>query len=109
MPLAALAVSLLVLRGSFGRVEHLLLALSAVFVAYIVSGLLAHPDWAAAGRGLVVPNLPLTRAGILTVVATIGTTLAPWAWPSSSRTSSTSASPRQTCATNAWTSSPAPR
>ncbi len=78
VPLAALAVSLLVLRGSFGRVEHLLLALSAVFVAYIVSGLLAHPDWAAAGRGLVVPNLPLTRAGILTVVATIGTTLAPW-------------------------------
>jgi Mn2+/Fe2+ NRAMP family transporter len=78
VPLAAGAVSVLVLRGSFGRVEHVLLALSAIFVAYIVSGLLAHPDWGATAHGLVVPNLPLTRAGVLATVATVGTTLAPW-------------------------------
>jgi NRAMP (natural resistance-associated macrophage protein)-like metal ion transporter len=78
VPLAAAAVSVLVLRGSFGRVEHVLLALSAIFVAYIVSGLLAHPDWGATAHGLVVPNLPLTRAGVLATVATVGTTLAPW-------------------------------
>ena len=78
VPVAALLVSLLVLRGSFGRIEHVLLAMSAIFVAYIVSGILAHPDWGAAGRGLVVPSLPGTRDGILAVVATVGTTLAPW-------------------------------
>jgi Mn2+/Fe2+ NRAMP family transporter len=78
VPLAAAAVSVLVLRGSFKRVEHVLLALSAIFVAYILSGLLAHPDWSAAGRGLVVPSLPGSRDGILVVVATVGTTLAPW-------------------------------
>jgi NRAMP (natural resistance-associated macrophage protein)-like metal ion transporter len=78
VPLAAIAVSALVLRGSFHRVEHVLLALSAVFVTYIVSGFLAHPDWGAAAQGLVVPNLPLTRDAVLTAVATIGTTLAPW-------------------------------
>ena len=61
VPLAAVGVSALVLRGSFHRVEHVLLALSAVFVAYIVSGVLAHPDWGAAARGLVVPSLPLNR------------------------------------------------
>ncbi len=39
---AAAAVSVLVLKGSFRRVEHVLLALSAIFVAYIVSGVLAQ-------------------------------------------------------------------
>lgn len=33
VPIAATAVSTLVLRGSFHRVEHILLMLSAVFVA----------------------------------------------------------------------------
>ena len=78
VPLAGIGVSALVLRGSFRRVEHVLLALSAVFVTYIVSGILAHPDWGAAAKGLVVPQLPLTRDAVLVAVATIGTTLAPW-------------------------------
>lgn len=78
VPLAALGVSLLVLRGSFHRVEHVLLALSGVFVAYVVSGLLAHPDWSATAQGLVLPSMPLTRDAALVAVATLGTTLAPW-------------------------------
>jgi len=78
VPLAAAAVSVLVLKGSFRRVEHVLLARNAIFVAYIVSGLLAQPDWGAAATGLLVPSMPLTRSGVLVIVATIGTTLAPW-------------------------------
>lgn len=78
VPIAAIVVSLLVLRGSFHRIEHILLALSAVFIAYIGSGLLAHPDWTAAARGLTVPSLPTTRDAVLIATATIGTTLAPW-------------------------------
>jgi Mn2+/Fe2+ NRAMP family transporter len=78
VPLAALGVSVLVLRENFRHVEHILLALSSVFVAYVISGFLAHPDWGAAARGLVVPSIPLTRDAVLVAVATIGTTLAPW-------------------------------
>jgi NRAMP (natural resistance-associated macrophage protein)-like metal ion transporter len=78
VPLAAIGVSALVLRENFRHVEHFLLALSSVFVAYVISGVLAHPDWGAAARGLVVPSLPLTRDGLLVAVATLGTTLAPW-------------------------------
>ena len=78
VPLAGIGVSALVLRGSFRRVEHILLLLSAIFVTYIASGLLAHPDWGATAKGLVVPHLPLTREAVLVAVATIGTTLAPW-------------------------------
>jgi NRAMP (natural resistance-associated macrophage protein)-like metal ion transporter len=78
VPLAAIGVSALVLRESFRRVEHFLLALSSVFVAYIVAGFLAGPDWGATAEGLVVPSMPLTRDAVLVAVATVGTTLAPW-------------------------------
>jgi NRAMP (natural resistance-associated macrophage protein)-like metal ion transporter len=78
VPLAAIGVSALVLRESFRRVEHFLLALSSVFVAYVISGVLAHPDWGAAAKGLVVPGMPLNREAVLVAVATVGTTLAPW-------------------------------
>ena len=78
VPVAALVVAALVLRGSFRAVEHILLALSAIFVTYVVSGILAHPDWGATARGLVVPEVPGGRHAMLVVVATIGTTLAPW-------------------------------
>jgi NRAMP (natural resistance-associated macrophage protein)-like metal ion transporter len=78
VPVAALAVTLLVLRGSFSRVEHVLLALSAIFVTYVISGVLAHPDWSDTARGLVVPSLPGSRHGVLVAVAAVGTTLAPW-------------------------------
>ena len=78
VPIAAFGVAALVLRSSFHRVEHILLALSAVFVAYVIAGLLAHPDWSAAVHGLVVPSMPLDRDGLLAVTAMVGTTLAPW-------------------------------
>lgn len=78
VPIAAVTVSLLVLRGTFHRIEHVLLLLSTVFLAYVASGLLAHPDWGAAWQGLVVPTMPLDGATIAIVTATVGTTLAPW-------------------------------
>jgi NRAMP (natural resistance-associated macrophage protein)-like metal ion transporter len=78
VPFAAVGVSLLVLRGSFRYVEHILLALSTVFIAYVISGFLSHPDWGATAKGLVVPSMPLDREAVLVAVATVGTTLAPW-------------------------------
>lgn len=78
VPLAAIGVTVLVLRESFSRVEHFLLALSSVFVAYVIAGVLADPDWGAAAHGLLVPGIPLERDAVLVAVATVGTTLAPW-------------------------------
>jgi Mn2+/Fe2+ NRAMP family transporter len=78
VPIAAVTVTVLVLRGSFHRVEHVLLALSAVFLAYVISGVLAHPSWGEAMTGLVVPTMPLDRRAIVIATATVGTTLAPW-------------------------------
>ena len=78
VPIAAVGVSLLVMRGGFRRVEHVLLALASLFVTYIAAGLLAGPDWGATARGLVVPTLPAGTAALVAATATVGTTLAPW-------------------------------
>ncbi len=78
VPVAAVIVSVLVLRGSFPLVEHFLLILSTVFLAYIASGVLAHPDWGAAVHGMLVPSMPVNGAALAIVTATVGTTLAPW-------------------------------
>jgi Mn2+/Fe2+ NRAMP family transporter len=76
--IAVVVVSALVLGSSFHRIEHVLLALSLVFVSYVGAGILAHPDWGAAARGLIEPRPPTSREGVLICVATLGTTLAPW-------------------------------
>jgi NRAMP (natural resistance-associated macrophage protein)-like metal ion transporter len=78
VPIAAVLVGFVVLRGSFHRVEHVLLLLCATFVAYVAACFLARPDWGATGRGLVVPGMPLTRGALVIVAGTVGTTLAPW-------------------------------
>ena len=78
VPVAAAGVAVLVLRGSFRRIQSVLLVLSSVFFTYIAAGWLAHPDWAAAAKGLVVPTVPFDGQAILISTAVIGTTLAPW-------------------------------
>jgi Mn2+/Fe2+ NRAMP family transporter len=78
VPVAGMGVSVLVLRGGFRRIEHVLMALSAIFGVYVVAAIVAGPDWGAAAHGLAVPTLDLSRDAALVVVATVGTTLAPW-------------------------------
>ena len=77
-PAAAVVISLLVVRSSFHRVERILLALGALLAAYVLSGLLAHPDPGATLRGLVVPGTSGHQGALITAVAVVGTTIAPW-------------------------------
>jgi NRAMP (natural resistance-associated macrophage protein)-like metal ion transporter len=78
VPIAALGVSALVLRGNFHHIEHVLMGISALFITYIAAGILAHPDWGEALHGLLVPSMPASRDAVLIATATVGTTLAPW-------------------------------
>ena len=52
--------------------------MSTLLATYIVAAFVTGPDWGAAVHGLVVPSVPATRAGLLAITATVGTTLAPW-------------------------------
>ncbi len=78
VPPVAVGVWLLVTRGSYRRVERVFLALTAVYVAYIIAGFLAHPQWGEAAHKTVVPSVTPTTAWLLTVIAAIGTTITPW-------------------------------
>ena len=78
VPVAAVALWLLVTRGSYRKVERVLLALGFVLVTYVVSGVLAGPDWAAAAHGATHPQVQLNSLWVFTAIAAIGTTLTPW-------------------------------
>ncbi|MCC7055442.1 MAG: divalent metal cation transporter [Gemmatimonadaceae bacterium] len=77
-PLAGVLISVVVVYGSFHRVERVLLVISSTLALYIVDGLLAQPDWGAVARGAFVPRAPTTAPGWIAIAATLGTTLAPW-------------------------------
>ena len=81
VPAAALAVWFLVVRGTYASVEKIFLAASLFYVAYIVAGLLAHPDWKAAVIATVSRPSPVGMRNygyIFMVVGLVGTTIAPW-------------------------------
>jgi len=81
VPFCAALVWLMVVKGSYQSVEKVFLVASFIYLAYIVAGVLAHPDWKAAGMATIVPpNLRLFRSSsyIYMVIGVIGTTIAPW-------------------------------
>lgn len=76
---SAAGVVLLLARGNFTRIQYALLSVGVgVSAAYAISAILAHPDWSAAARALVVPGISLDGAYLLAVVGTVGTTITPW-------------------------------
>ena len=77
-PAAGILISLVVVLGSFHRVEGVLLVISSTLALYIIDGVLARPDWSQVARNSLIPQLPLNQAGWLAIAATLGTTLAPW-------------------------------
>jgi len=78
VPIGAIAVWILVVKGTYRSVERIFLGASAFYLAYVVSGLLARPDWGAVLRATVTPSFSF-RADYLTMfVGVIGTTIAPW-------------------------------
>jgi NRAMP (natural resistance-associated macrophage protein)-like metal ion transporter len=78
VPIAAVSVWLLVVRGSYQRVEKVLLVMSLVFLAYPLSAIAGHPDWGVVAKSTFVPQFVPEPGFVLLVIATVGTTIAPW-------------------------------
>jgi Mn2+/Fe2+ NRAMP family transporter len=78
VPLAAILVWFLIVKGSYKKVERVFLLMSLVFLGYIVSAFLSRPDWTAVAIGMVRPEFKLEYAFIFTFVAVIGTTISPY-------------------------------
>jgi Mn2+/Fe2+ NRAMP family transporter len=78
VPLAAIAVWLLVVYGSYRGVEKIFLVACGFYVSYILSSFFAKPDWMLAARQTVAPSIHLTTPYMLMLIGLIGTTIAPW-------------------------------
>ena len=78
VPLVALLIWLLTMSGSFRRIEKILLLVSCVFVTYVVAAFLAGPDWGQVAVATVTPHMENDPKYVSLLVATIGTTIAPW-------------------------------
>ena len=78
VPIAAAAIWLLGMSGSYKRIEKVLLLVSCVFLVYIAAGIMVGPDWGQAALYTTVPHLGSGPRYISLVVASIGTTIAPW-------------------------------
>jgi Mn2+/Fe2+ NRAMP family transporter len=78
VPIAAILVWFLVLRGTYRQVEVIFLVACGFYVTYIISAILAKPDWLEAAKHVVIPNLHFNSGYLLTLTALVGTTIAPW-------------------------------
>jgi Mn2+/Fe2+ NRAMP family transporter len=78
VPLAAIAVWILVIRGSYRQVEKIFLVACAFYLSYAISAFLAKPDWLFAAKETIAPTIHLNSPYLLMLIGLVGTTIAPW-------------------------------
>jgi Mn2+/Fe2+ NRAMP family transporter len=78
VPLGAMAIWMLVTRGSYRFVESILLFACLIYFGYVISGFMAKPDWAEVFHRTFVPDIKLESEYVYLSIAIIGTTITPW-------------------------------
>jgi Mn2+/Fe2+ NRAMP family transporter len=78
VPMAAILVWLLIVKADYKSVERVFLAASALYLAYIASGIMARPPWPVVARAFVSPSFQLDAGYVTIFVTAIGATIAPW-------------------------------
>ena len=78
VPLAAVLVWTILVRGSYRWAERIFIVMTIPFFAYPVAAVLAHPRWSAVGHAVVKPQLHTSPRYIYLVVAIVGATVMPF-------------------------------
>jgi Mn2+/Fe2+ NRAMP family transporter len=78
VPLGALLVWLLVVKGTYRFVEKVFLLACLFYVAYPLSCFLAHPKWSEAMLATVKPSFRFNSGYLYMLIGLVGTTIAPW-------------------------------
>ena len=78
VPLGAVTIWILVTKGSYRVVEIILLYACIIFVGYILSGVMAKPDWNNVIKQTFLPKVQWNSEYIMMSIAIIGTTITPW-------------------------------
>ena len=78
VPVAAILVWILVVKGTYKIAERIFLIFSASLLTYVVSALMAKPHWSEIGSAIIRPGIELNTQSLTMVIALVGTTIAPW-------------------------------
>lgn len=78
VPLGAGLVWWLVVGNPYGRVEKVFLIAAVLYIAYVLSGLAAHPPWGEVALATVRPSMRFEPSFLLMLIGLVGTTIAPW-------------------------------
>ena len=78
VPLGALLVWALVVKGTYRFVEKVFLAACVFYVAYPVSCFLAHPKWPDAVISTLKPSFQFSAGYFYMLIGVVGTTITPW-------------------------------
>lgn len=78
VPASAFAIWMLTMSGSYRRIEKILLAISCLFLTYVVAGFMVEPDWGKALHDTFIPPFSSDLSYLSLIVALVGTTIAPW-------------------------------
>ncbi len=78
VPLGALLVWWMVVKGSYKIVERVFLVASGLYLTYVASGWMAHPPWGSVLQQMVTPSFSLKGDYLTMLIGLIGTTIAPW-------------------------------
>jgi Mn2+/Fe2+ NRAMP family transporter len=78
VPLGAVFVWLLVVRGTSRIVEKVFLFACFFYVSYLISGSMAHPNWKEAATGTIKPTVLVNVDYLYMIIGLVGTTIAPW-------------------------------
>jgi Mn2+/Fe2+ NRAMP family transporter len=78
VPLAAFFVWILVVRGTYKSVEKIFLFACFFYIAYVISGFIAKPEWSDVFRQTIAPKIDFDLKYSIMLVGIIGTTIAPW-------------------------------
>jgi Mn2+/Fe2+ NRAMP family transporter len=78
VPTGAFLVWLLVVKGTYKSVEKIFLVACLFYMAYVISGFFANPDWNAIKSDVLSPQLKFSAGSFGMLMGLIGTTIAPW-------------------------------
>src|SRR5579859_521586 len=78
VPVAAVVVWVLVLKGTYRQVEVIFLFACVLYLSYLFSAILAKPDWLLAAKETVLPHPQFNSAYLIMLTGLVGTTIAPW-------------------------------
>ena len=78
VPISAFIVWFAVVKGNFKQVERFLIAISLVYITYVISGVMSNPPWEEVARQIALPHIRMDKDYILLFITMVGTTITPY-------------------------------